>query len=191
MGRTTEIGRANAVATPPGRDAALDASRRLGELPSDRRVALGAAALRTFFNFANVWELSVADQQALLGDISRSSVHAWRQQAPDTPDTYRTDLLTRLSLLLGIGGMLQRLFGSTPAFADAWIGSVNRAAPFRGRSPLALMVEEGIPGLLTVRRLLEAQAGGSLQDADTLAWDGSPMYTSAALVAGAQNATVL
>lgn len=163
----------------PTQAAAEDGAARLGALPPGRRVALGASGLRTFFRIADAWELSGADQQALLGDVSRSALHAWRRQAPETPDVYRTDLLMRLSLLLGIYGMLQRLYGESPTFADGWVAGVNRRPIFRGRSPLALMAAEGIPGLLAVRRLLEAEAGGSLADADDMSWDGALVRSGA------------
>lgn len=144
----------------------------IGTLAPHERVALGGAGLRTFFRLADHWGLSVADQCALLGDIGRSTHHAWRQRVPESVESYTTDRLTRLSYLLGIYGMVQRLYGETPAYADAWLTSPNTSAAFGGRSPLAIMRERGIPGMHLVRRLLEAAAGGGLEPADEVAWEG-------------------
>lgn len=142
----------------------------IGTLSPADRVRLGAAGLRTFFRVAEQWRLAVADQCALLGDIGRTTHHAWRARPPATAESYTTDRLTRLSYVLGIYGTLQRLYGDSPAFADAWVAAPNSAAPFEGRSPLALMREMGIPGMHLVRRLLEAQAGGGLADGDEMTW---------------------
>ena len=148
---------------------------QLGTLGPHERVTLGAAGLRTFFQIVDRWGLSIADQCALLGDIGRSTHHAWRQHPPESAESYTTDRLTRLSYLLGIYGMVQRLYGESPAFARAWAGAPNMSAAFRGQSPLALMREQGIPGMQLVRRLLEATAGGGLEPSDELAWDGTAM----------------
>ena len=144
-------------------------ARAIGTLSSEERVRLGAAGLRTFFRIADRWGLGVADQCALLGDIGRTTHHSWRATVPETPESYPTDRLTRLSYLAGIHGLLQRLYGESPAYADRWVAAPNVAPPFDGESPLAFMRQHGIPGMHVVRRRLEAEAGGGLADADE--WD--------------------
>lgn len=139
-----------------------DAQPRFGALSDVERIDLGTAGLETFFRIASLWQLPQADQQALLGGIGRTTRHEWRERSPQSVETYTVDRLTRLSYVLGIYGMLQQLYGETPAFADAWVRAPNQSAVFRGDPPLKLMREEGIPGLQVVRRFLEAQAGGTL-----------------------------
>lgn len=142
--------------------ARMDAHERIGTLGDAERIELGIAGLQTFFHIATLWQLTQTDQQVLLGDIGRSTRHEWRERPPRSTESYTVDRLTRLSYLLGVYGMLQQLYGETPAFADAWIRSPNRNPVFGGEPPLKLMREGGIPGLQVVRRFLEAQAGGTL-----------------------------
>jgi hypothetical protein len=143
----------------------------LGTLSGEERVRLGAAGLRTFFNIAERWKLSIEDQLSLLGDVSRSTYYEWKKQAPTVASVYSTDLLTRLSYVLGIHGTLQRLYNRAPAFADAWVAAPNSGRAFRGVSPLERMRADGIPGMLLVRRLLESLAGGGMTAGQEIDWD--------------------
>ena len=68
------------------------------------------------------------------------------------------DQLIRMSLITGIYSALHALYDRTTA--DAWVKRQNRRPPFDGRTPLSLLLVGGIPWLLTVRRLLDADRGG-------------------------------
>lgn len=120
------------------------------------RKRLSGPALRTFFNIAAAWSLSVADQRALLGYPAASTYHKYK--AGDF-GALSFDTLTRLSLILGIYKSLQVLYPE-PAFADAWVRLPNSNALFGGRPPLTLMIDAGIDGLYRVRRLLDSRRGG-------------------------------
>ncbi len=122
----------------------------------DVRRRLSGPALRTFFNIAAAWQLSVAEQRALLGWPASSTFHKYK--AGDY-GTLSFDTLTRISLVLGIYSGLQILYPE-PAFADAWVRTPNSHSLFGGRPALALMVDGGIDGLYKVRRLIDARRGG-------------------------------
>jgi len=122
----------------------------------DARRRLSGPALRTFFNIAAAWQLSVAEQRALLGWPAASTFHKYK--AGDH-GTLSFDTLTRISLVLGIYSGLQVLYPE-PAFADAWVRTPNSHSLFGGRPALALMVDGGIDGLYKVRRLIDARRGG-------------------------------
>lgn len=117
---------------------------------------MSGPALRTFFNIADAWGLSVADQRALLGWPAASTFHKYK--AGDH-GTLAFDTLTRISLVLGIYKALQVLYPDR-ALADGWVRLPNTNPIFGGRPALTLMVEGGIDGLLQVRRLLDARRGG-------------------------------
>jgi hypothetical protein len=136
----------------PAEPPVLPAGRR-GD-PEVRR-ALSGPALRTFFNIAAAWQLSVAEQRGLLGWPPPSTFHKYKSGAPGT---LSYDMLTRLSLLLGIYKDLQILYPE-PAFADRWVRMPNSNPIFGGRAPIELMVEAGIDGLYKVRRLLDGRRG--------------------------------
>lgn len=123
--------------------------------PETRR-RLSGPALRTFFNIASAWQLSVAEQRGLLGWPATSTFHKYK--AGDY-GALSFDTLTRLSLIVGIYSGLQVLYPEA-RFADAWVKAPNSHPLFGGQPPLTLMVDGGIDGLLKVRRLIDARRGG-------------------------------
>jgi hypothetical protein len=122
----------------------------------DVRRRLSAPALRTFFNIAAVWQLSVQEQRSLLGWPAASTFHKYK--AGDH-GALTFDTLTRLSLIIGIYKSLQVLYPE-PAFADTWPRMPNSNPMFGGRPALTLMTDGGIDGLFRVRRLLDSRRGG-------------------------------
>jgi len=122
----------------------------------DVRRRLSAPALRTFFNIAAAWQLTVQEQRALLGWPAASTFHKYK--AGDH-GALTFDTLTRLSLVIGIYKSLQVLYPE-PTFADTWPRMPNSHAIFGGRPALTLMTDGGIDGLFRVRRLLDSRRGG-------------------------------
>lgn len=121
----------------------------------DRRT-YSAPALRTFFRIAGLWDLSVAEQMALLGLTARSTFFKWKKN-PGT--VLPKDTLERISYVLGIYKALQILLPDERA-ADAWVKRPNSAAPFGGRSALERMSSGQVADLYVVRQYLDAQRGG-------------------------------
>ena len=121
----------------------------------DRR-GYSAPALRTFFRIARLWDLSVAEQMALLGVTARSTFFKWKKN-PGT--VLPKDTLERISYVLGIYKALQILLPDERA-ADGWVKRPNSAAPFGGRSALERMSSGQVADLFVVRQYLDAQRGG-------------------------------
>ena len=119
------------------------------------RKRLSGPALRTFFNIAGAWQLSVADQRALLGWPAASTYHKYKAR---DHGALSYDTLTRLSLIFGIYKSLQVLYPDRP-LADGWMSMPNTNTAFGGATPLSLAVSTGIDGLYRVRRLLDARRG--------------------------------
>lgn len=115
---------------------------------------LSGPAIRAFFKIAERWDLAGADQQALLGGISRSTLQRWKR---DQDALLTVDQLERVSYLLGIHKNLQVLL---PTTADGWVKRPNADPLFEGRSALEVMVSGGISALRQVRIHLDAQRGG-------------------------------
>jgi antitoxin Xre/MbcA/ParS-like protein len=122
--------------------------------PSVRR-RLSAPAIRTFFNLADTWELNVTEQRALLGWPAPSTYHKYKA---GKIGTLSFDMLTRISLLLGIYKALHILYADD-AVADRWLHLPNSNPLFGGRPALALIMEAGIDGLHQVRRFLDGRRG--------------------------------
>jgi hypothetical protein len=123
--------------------------------PAVRR-RLSGPAMRSFFNLAAKWNLSVNQQRGLLGWPASSTYHKYKS---GQVGILSFDMLTRISLLLGIYKALHILY-SQAELADGWLRLRNTNSIFGGKSPLDLMLEGGIDGLFLVRRLLDARRGG-------------------------------
>jgi hypothetical protein len=136
-------------------EAGADAKNAQVRPEPEVRKRLSGPALRTFFNIAGIWGLSVADQRALLGWPAASTYHKYK--AGDY-GALSYDTLTRLSLILGIYKSLQVLYPDQ-RFADAWMRMPNSNPAFAGATPLSLAVNTGIDGLYRIRRLLDARRG--------------------------------
>jgi hypothetical protein len=122
--------------------------------PEVRR-RLSGSAIRTFFNVAAAWGLSVANQRGLLGWPAPSTYHKYKAgQLGALP----YDMLERISLVLGIYKALHILYPQAE-LADRWVRLANQNPIFGGKPPLDLMIDGGIDGLYRVRRLLDARRG--------------------------------
>lgn len=122
--------------------------------PAVRR-RLSAPALRTFFQIARAWQLSAAEERALLGWPPSSTFHKYKS---GDAGALSFDTLTRISLLLGIYKAIQLLYPEA-AFADRWVRMPNANPLLGGRPPVAFLVDNGMDGLLQLRRMLDARRG--------------------------------
>src|SRR4051794_21186913 len=123
--------------------------------PSTRQ-RLTSAAVEGMIRLAEIWQLPASETCALLGDMSERT---WfRMKKGSRPGALSQDTLTRISALVGIFKGLHLLF-SEP-LADEWVRLPNKGPLYRGRRPLDLMIEGGIPMMLTVRQHIDALRGG-------------------------------
>jgi hypothetical protein len=123
--------------------------------PREQEVAASAAGLRAFARIGEIWGLSVAEQQKLLGVASRSTYFKWKK---DSHVRLPRDTLERLSYLLGIYKALQILLPQGQA-ADKWIRRPNEEPLFGGRSALERMLSGNVADLYLVRQYLDSQRG--------------------------------
>jgi hypothetical protein len=114
---------------------------------------LSGPGLRAFLNLAEAWSLTLEEQRALLGGVSRSTYTRWRR---DRDALLTIDQLERVSHLLGIYEALATLL---PTSGHDWVKSPNDAPLFQGEPPLRLMLEGGLHGLRQVRAMLGAERG--------------------------------
>lgn len=119
------------------------------------RERLSAPALKTFFAIMARWKVRDEDARALLGGVSNGPFYEMKRQPGRVLDV---DRLTRVSYLIGIFKALNILHGE--ALADEWVHLANRHPLFAGQTPLAFMMQGGLPALQTVRRLLDARRAG-------------------------------
>jgi hypothetical protein len=138
---------ASRYAVPPIVDLSVKAER-------DR---LSPSAVKGFLNIMGRWGVRDVDAKGLLGGVSNTRFYAMKK----APETARLDqdALQRVSFLVGIFKALNILFGED--LADAWIQLPNQNRIFGSATPLAYMIQGGLPAFQTVRRLLDARRGGA------------------------------
>ncbi len=122
--------------------------------PEVRR-QMSAPAMRTFFRIADQWGLNVAEQRAILGWPAASTFHKYKA---GNVGAVSYDMLTRISLVLGIYSALHVLYPEAD-LADRWLKLPNNNPLFGGRPALTLMMDGGMDGLYKVRRLLDGRRG--------------------------------
>jgi hypothetical protein len=119
------------------------------------RERLSRPALRAFFNIMGRWQVRDEDARALLGGVTNGPYYELKRRPDRVLDV---DRLTRVSLLIGIFKALNVLYSE--ALADRWVHLPNTNRVFGGVSPLAYMLQGGLPAILNVRRLLDARRAG-------------------------------
>lgn len=129
--------------------------RRQTFASEEDRARLSATALKAFVSLVEEWDLTGAQAAALLG----VSVSTWDRLKPGSERrTLSQDQMTRISVLTGIYKGLHLLFADR--MADRWPSLQNSGPLFNGQTPVAAMIEGGIPLMLDVRRYIDAVRGG-------------------------------
>jgi hypothetical protein len=121
----------------------------------EERERLSGSALKAFFKLIKRWQVRDEEARALLGGISNGTFYKWKGASPPV---LAADVLTRISYLIGIFKALQILH-SEP-LADEWVRLPNTNRMLGGQTPLAFMIQGGLPAMQAVRRLLDARRGG-------------------------------
>jgi len=125
---------------------------RLVLQPATRRAGkhTSSSALKRFFTIADAWELSPLQQCRLLKIPSPQVLERYRLgQAPrlSAPQQERAALIANIQFSLTAGSRAKDR-------AWAWVHAPHAAPPFDGDSPLYFMLENGLPALREVARLL-------------------------------------
>jgi hypothetical protein len=102
---------------------------------------------------SETWNLSSAEQVALLGLENEGEITAIRGQAPREASQL---LLEHLAMLIDIYQALSTLLPRRQP-ADGWLRRSNDDALFKGASPIAVMLDRGRLGIKDVRAYLWAQ----------------------------------
>jgi hypothetical protein len=97
----------------------------------------------------NRWELHIDNQGELLGITDMGRILQERQLPDDV------ELLQRMGHLLAIERALKNLYPYAPTDRDRWVWKPNEY--FTGKSPLQIMLEEGVSGIRRVRKGIESE----------------------------------
>ncbi|HEV2114735.1 MAG TPA: antitoxin Xre-like helix-turn-helix domain-containing protein [Terriglobales bacterium] len=140
--------------TTPAPDLGLDL-RKVPDLTDARaRKRLSHAAIEVFFRMIEIWAVRNEDAMSLLGGISNGRYFELKRSRRGV---LTQDELTRISLLIGIFKALNILFSQK--LAQQWISRPNSNPMFHDEPPLLVLTRGGVPGMLSVRRLLDSRRG--------------------------------
>jgi hypothetical protein len=104
----------------------------------------------------DAWRLTNEEASALF-DVP---IATWnRMKASTFRGTLDRDKLTRASLIVGLYKGLRLLFNGPLTYC--WPKTPNKGPGFDGRTPLAVMIEGGIPAMIRVRDHIDALRGGA------------------------------
>lgn len=141
---------------------ASPSSFRFHTISESDRARTSAPGLRAFVKIADRLGLNGTERIAILGHPARSTYYRWIKKAYNhQPLTLPLDTLLRISAILGIFSSLSTLF-EDEAQAKLWFEGPHQGPIFAGISPMECIVNDGIVGLMTVRRYLDAWCGGNL-----------------------------
>ena len=103
------------------------------------------------------WSLPTDAQLSLLGlsPESRKLLGLYRRGERALPN--QRDALDRVGYLMGIHKGLRLLFPESPELRYSWVKRRNQL--LEGRTPLEVMLEDGLVGLARVARLIDFQRG--------------------------------
>ena len=113
--------------------------------------------LSAIFNIFSQWQLTGAQQMALLGLSNEKTLYNWKGK-PDKAKLTK-DHLERASYILGIYKSLQILLPDE-TLADRWLSSPNDNPLFQGTAPLDRLLAGQVVDLAVVRNFLDAERGG-------------------------------
>lgn len=97
----------------------------------------------------STWGINTAQQATLLG-LPMESINHHRFNIELPKDN---EMVTRVKALLAIDQSMCLVFPHTPELARLWISTPSHF--FARRTPLDVMLVDGLPGILNVRMLLE------------------------------------
>lgn len=114
------------------------------------------AIVRMLMQLFEHWQLETVEQLNSLG-LSTNNRGALTRYRKGAPLSKNRDLLDRAGHLLGIHKRLRQLFPNYRNLAYAWMKTRNKA--FENRSPIEVICEYGLVGLLMVRVYLDRARG--------------------------------
>ncbi|MCB1735788.1 MAG: DUF2384 domain-containing protein [Gammaproteobacteria bacterium] len=120
---------------------------------SDEQLAERLAVSRAIMNILDDWGMELSDRHALLSlpkDIRSRSMEKFRESEP-FPDT--PDINQRLEHILGIADALRTSHPTNTQMGLYWMRRPCRQ--LGGRAPMAVMLEDGVSGMVRVRLHLD------------------------------------
>ena len=113
----------------------------------------GLSLTKMIIGILDSWGLNIRQQHTLLAFSKKVPVRGMRRFQEDQAFPNETDLNTRLDHIVGIHHALRTTYPHNPAMGPLWLKTRNKR--FANQSPITLMLEEGITGVVRVRSHLD------------------------------------
>jgi hypothetical protein len=120
-------------------------------LPAEEKAALTRKVLEVL----QLWRVEPMAQCQLLGLPDKDAGRRFRRYRAGTPLPDNREVWTRVGLLLRIDNAASQLFPHSAFSANLWVTTPSKR--FGGRTPLALMLEQGLEGIRRVERAIVDQ----------------------------------
>lgn len=99
------------------------------------------------------WNIDSANQIAFLSLPEKTPLRAIRKYRQNTPFPESEELNEKIEHIIGIADALRTTFPRNAQMGSQWMNKPHRR--FEGRTPINLMLEEGVKGFITVRSQLD------------------------------------
>lgn len=108
---------------------------------------------RSIMGLLESWGIGSSEQIAILALPDETTVRNMRRFQMDTPFPDLPDVMERIEHLVGIADALRTTFPRNPQMGPLWMHRRNKH--FRRRTPVAIMIEDGLAGVIAVRTHLD------------------------------------
>ncbi|MEY8799101.1 hypothetical protein AB9K35_02060 [Leisingera sp. XS_AS12] len=125
----------------------------IDELTVPEQHALSRVAPRLL----QAWKLNDDECVQLL----RLTTEEWDCLKNDQPNSpLGSEQMQRVAVLIGVHAALMRVYSGDISRVARWIAAKNSGAIMNGRKPIEAMLQGGLPTMLRIRRLLQAEVAG-------------------------------
>ena len=108
---------------------------------------------KAIMNILDTWGMQAAEQVAILDLPDKTPKRMLRRYREDTPFPDTPEVMKRLEHIIGIADALRTTYPHNPAMGNIWMRRSNDR--FQNKSPLQLICDEGLDGILKIRTHLD------------------------------------
>jgi hypothetical protein len=125
------------------------------ELVSDQALSIEDrnSLTKAIMNILDTWGMQAAEQVAILDLPAKTPTRMLRRYRENTPFPETPQVMSRLEHIIGIADALRTTYPHNPSMGAIWMRRSNDR--FQNKTPLQLMAEEGLEGILKIRSHLD------------------------------------
>lgn len=117
---------------------------------------------RFIINLLKSWNLTISDQIRLLDMPDSVRPRSMVKFTQDTPLPDLPNVNERVGHLLGIADALRTSFPLNEKMGSFWLNRANKR--FANRKPIDIMLDDGLPGILSIRMHLDCAYDWHIDD---------------------------